>query len=167
MPTTPVPPLTLDGNSPAFDSADEAANALAQTMPAQAGKEQAGALYQSDDGKYRYSTTIPGDADNFAMRVAVPKGHKFVAILHTHPGNDALGQVFSPQDLTTANGLKVPSYVRFNKDGAVRKYVPGITKTHRTGFGGLNVADGDPISLPAQDVVISRDSLVNNHDITP
>lgn len=143
--------IGVDPKSPAFDSVDEAANALAASFPSK-GSETAGMVYKSSDGKFRFSTTIPGSDDHFALRAAVPKGASLAAIVHSHPGKDARGQVFSGDDLKTADQLKLPSYVRFLDGNSVRAYRPGVTKTESmAGVGsvfGQHVAKGDALNLP-------------------
>lgn len=153
MPQKPPPsPLILDGSSPAFASADEAANAFAATLgPKGQATERAGVLLKDTDGRYRYSTTTEGTNDSFQLRAAIPKGYSFAGIMHAHPGQDERGQVFSPDDINAANNLKVPSYIRFLDSGEVRKYVPGLTKTQQmadpTSRMPLNVARGDSLTL--------------------
>lgn len=146
-------PITIDPNSPPFISIDEVANALAATFPNK-GSETAGMIYKDADGKYRYSTTVPG-GENFNLQAAVPKGSSLAAIVHSHPGKDALGQVFSPSDLDTANQLKLPSYVRFMDANDTRVYRPGVTKTQTMKMSsadryGKTVARGDALTLPPQ-----------------
>ena len=172
----PQQPITLDPNSPAFDSIDEAANAFAASMPPTKGLENAGVLYKGPDNKYRYSTTMPGAQDHFALKAQVPKGSSFAGILHTHPGTDAMGQVFSPDVLGMSTQLKVPSYIRF-QDGGVRKFVPGTTPTSQmpnpSSRVPYTVAKGDPLTLPPPPVasnngvdpmaVVQRDSSTTQY----
>ena len=143
-------PISIDPNSPTFDDLDAAANAFAATFP-NAGSETAGMLYKDATGKYRYSTTIPGTDEHFQLTAAVPKGAILAAILHSHPGKDALGQVFSPNDLQTADQLRLPSYVRFLDANELRVYRPGVTKTERMQMPDSRfmqtVARGDPVTL--------------------
>lgn len=147
-------PLTIDPNSPHYDSLDDAATAFAATFPNK-GDETAGMLYKDVDGKYRYSTAMPGTDEHFQLTAAVPKGASLGAIVHSHPGADQLGQVFSPNDLKTADQLKLPSYVRFLQADALRVYRPGVTKTERMMMPESKftqvVARGDPVAtLKAQ-----------------
>lgn len=141
--------IGVDPKSPAYDSVDEASRALAATFPDRE-HETAGMVYKSADGKYRFSTTISGSGDHFALQAAVPAGASLAAIVHSHPGNDALGQRFSQDDIETANKLKLPSYVRFLDRNSVRAYRPGITKTQDMPMSGSKfsqrVSRGDPLS---------------------
>lgn len=161
--STKAPAIQVDPNSPVFDSADEAANAFAATFGSSKKiNEKAGVLFKSSDGKYRYSTAIEGTNDQFALRAQVPDGMAFGGIVHSHPGTDARGAVFSPDDVSAADKLKVPSYIRFSGDNGVRKYVPGQTKTSQmsdpTSRMPLTVARGDSLTLPdpSQPQVIRR-----------
>jgi hypothetical protein len=148
------PPLILDQNSPAFSSADAAAHAYSSNMGKKGDTgEKAGVILKDPEGKYRYSTTLDGTNDNFELHAAIPKGYTFAGIMHSHPGNDARGQVFSPDDIHTSTNLKVPSYISFLESGEVRKYVPGQTKTQQiadpTSRMPLNVAKGDDLDIEA------------------
>jgi len=117
-------------------------------------QESAGLLMQHPNGQYFSTTPIPSQQhDHFALRAMVQKGWKIAGIYHTHPGNDADGQLFSPDDLQVAAQLKVPSYIKFMKDGAIRKYVPGQTASENMPAPGSKfprkVATGDPVDSAA------------------
>ena len=144
-------PVGIDPDSPTYDSIDEAAHGFTDKL-GKGGKEHAGVLVQTPEGKYQYSTIIEGDRDSFQLAIKIPKGCKLAGIMHSHPGDDEISQVFSPGDVTTANQLKVPSYVLFSKDNSVRKYVPGVTQTRDMQLVGLHssqkVAQGDSLQLP-------------------
>lgn len=144
-------PLTIDPQSPAFNSLDEAAKALGATFP-NANSETAGMIYKDVDGKFKYSTTMPGTDEHFSLRAAIPKGASLGAIVHSHPGKDALGQTFSGDDIKTADQLKLPSYVRFLGTDDTRVYRPGVTKTEHMSMPGnllgQIIARGDPLVLP-------------------
>jgi hypothetical protein len=146
--------ITLDPTSPGFDTADAAAHALASSFGGDSGGlETAGVIYQCPDGKFRYSTSIGGRDDSFELAAQIPKGYTLAAIVHTHPGKDAQGQVFSPNDLKVAQSLKLPSYVRFLNDNSLRRYVAGQTPTQSMNINGARfgskVARGDPVDLSA------------------
>lgn len=143
--------VTLDGASPSYKTADGAADAVSKAFPAQKDNEQAAVIFQRPDGTYGYSTVAPQtDHDNFSLRAQIPTGHKLAGIVHSHPGADAYGQVFSPRDLEVADQLKVPSFIRFNSDSSIRRYVPGTTSTQKTQVSGnrfgLKTAYGDTIA---------------------
>lgn len=114
--------------------------------------EQAGVIMQAPDGKYYNTSPIASNHDHFGLRVQLQQGWKIAGVYHTHPGNDDLGQYFSPNDIAVAESLKVPSYVRFQKDGSVRKYVPGQTTTQTMNQAGnrfgMRVSRGDDVPLP-------------------
>lgn len=147
------PAVTLDGASPVYHTIDGAANAVSGPFAAQQQNEQAAVIIRRPDGSYAYSTVAPQtDHDKFALRALLQKGYTMAGIVHSHPGTDAMGQVFSPQDLGTADQMKVPSFVRFS-DGSIRKYVPGVTHTQPYQVSGnrfgIKSAQGDQIDMGA------------------
>jgi proteasome lid subunit RPN8/RPN11 len=128
--------------------------------------EQAGVFYGNADNQYSYSLPVTTKShDEFALRSQIPKGQHLAGIYHVHPGLDDFGQYFSPHDIDVANQLKVPSYIMFLKDGAIRKYTPGETATHLIAFPGthqqLKVAQGDALTLPNLDGVSKGQQLAN------
>jgi len=147
-----------------FDDMDTTAHATFGTLPDMDGIEHAGVIYKRPDGKFCGSTPVTQHLrDDFALQARMKKGDSLAGIYHVHPGTDDAGQVFSPHDIEVANQLKVPSYVFFQKDNSVRKYVPGATATRimqlpgsRTG---AKVADGEkvppPPSLDKQKAVVA------------
>lgn len=149
--------VTLDPDSPEFDDPASAADAVSRDFGKLKDVEQAAVVIKKPNGKYGYSTVAPQTThDSFALRAGLPKDHSIAGVVHSHPGADALGQVFSPQDLNVADKLGVPSYIRFINDNSIRQYQPGQTKTQNTPtpgdrFGmGTKSAVGDPLPLPAQ-----------------
>lgn len=146
--------ITIDPKSEKYISLDGAAKACAALFPNGAG-ETAGVVFKDPAGQFLCSTTVPGSADHFEFRVGVPRGVSLGAILHSHPGKDAYGQVFSPDDIKMANQLKLPSYVRFMDANDTRVYRPGVTATEKMPLAGNKfgaiVARGDPLTLPAPD----------------
>src|SRR5258706_4283737 len=105
--------------------------------------------FRGPNGLYYHSTVAPSHShDDFSLVTRMPPGHKLAAIIHSHPGTDSYGLVFSPKDLDTADRLKVPSFVRFS-DNQIRKYVPGRTSTQKTTFSGdrfgVKTARGDSL----------------------
>lgn len=165
----PKPPaVTLDPNSPVFTSLDAAANAVSGGYAKLPG-EQAAVIIRRPDGTYGYSTSVSQGQEGFALRALLPQGHSMAAIVHSHPGDDDRGQVFSTDDLNTAKQLNVPSYVRFNKDNSIRQYIPGKTATQKTSLYGSNVATaiGDPVVLapdaPLAGNVVARDNTTTQY----
>jgi len=145
---TPIA-VTLDPNSKAYRNADGAADAVSKDFAKQKDSEQAAIIFQGPDGRYYHSTVAPSHShDDFSLVTRMPPGHKLAAIIHSHPGTDSYGLVFSPKDLDTADRLKVPSFVRFS-DNQIRKYVPGRTSTQKTTFSGdrfgVKTARGDSL----------------------
>lgn len=143
-----APAVTLDPNSPIFQTPDGAADAVSKNF---VGNEQSAIVIKRPDGTYGYSTVTPQQQETaFALRALLAKGHSMAAIVHNHPGGDDAGQVFSPDDINTAKQFNVPSFIRFNKDSSIRRYTPGQTKTKNMPMSGqafgYNVAAGDPIA---------------------
>lgn len=143
-----APAVTLDPNSPIFKTRDGAADAVSREY-GKVPNERASVVIKRPDGTYGYSTSVDQADEAFALRALLAKGYSLAGIVHSHPGTDDRGQVFSTDDLTTANSLNVPSYIRFNKDNSIRQYVPNQTKTQKTTMSGdkfgVNTAMGDPI----------------------
>jgi proteasome lid subunit RPN8/RPN11 len=149
-----LPTAQVDPNDTGQDDLDTSAWGALQSLD-HGNTESAGLLLQHPNGQYFHTTPITSlEHDHFALRAALQKGWKIAGIYHTHPGDDADGQVFSPNDLQVAAQLKVPSYIRFLKDGAVRKYVPGQTQSQNLPSPSnprfsRKVATGDPVDVDA------------------
>lgn len=145
-----VPLAALDPTSGTYDDLDSAAQAFyAGIGPHDIKSEEAGLLYSDADGKYHYSIPTAQQDDSFRLRAQQSAAQKLAGIFHTHPGADRDGQVFSPNDVAAANQLKVPSYIYFENAHDLRKFVPGVSKTHPmtiAGRIGERVADGDPVA---------------------
>jgi hypothetical protein len=143
------PQAPLDPTSPMFGSLDEAANAaFGRLTPGTV--EQAGVLYKTPDGQFAYSIPTSQKQEGFSLRAINSPTQSMAGIFHTHPGNDSLGQVFSPSDIEIAQQLTMPSYVQFQKDGSIRAFVPGRTRTSDMNVSGTHqkIAKGDPLVLP-------------------
>jgi hypothetical protein len=153
-------PVATVGQSTVGDSSiDDCIHAVMGKLTRDVG-EQSGVIMQGPDGKYYNTDPISTNHDHFGMRVQIPHGWKIAGVYHTHPGDDDLGQYFSTNDLAVSESLKVPSYIRFQKDGSVRRYTPGQTKTqtmaHAGDRFGMRVAKGDDV--PAQQVAANTPS---------
>lgn len=123
-----------------YDSPEAAAHAA--TKNGKADVEQAGFIVSRADGKFAFSTPVTQrDHDNFAFRARIQPEHKLAGIYHNHPGNDPDADMFSPRDVSVANQLKIPSFIRVNSSGAVRRYTPGKSATF-TAPGGGSREDG-------------------------
>lgn len=151
------PTVVLDPTSPWMSDIDTAVTEAIKRSGKIAENEQSGVIFKNADGQYAYSIPLTSARqDDFALRAQVQKGHTLAAIWHSHPGEDDLSRYFSPQDLAMADKLKLPSYIRFNQDGAVRRYMPGksaVTRINKgTGqFDSVKVSRGDPVTaLPLQ-----------------
>lgn len=153
------PVAAVSPDTQGVDSLDTAANGVLGKLTDDT-QEHAGVIMQGPDGKYYNTDPIASQHDHFGMRVQLQHGWKIAGIYHTHPGDDDLGQYFSPNDLAVSESLKIPSYIRFQKDGSVRRYTPGQTKTqnmaHTGDKFGMRVAKGD--DLPAPQVATNNTS---------
>jgi proteasome lid subunit RPN8/RPN11 len=145
------PVAKVSPDTQGVDNLDTCANGVLGSLEKYNG-EAAGVIMQGPDGKYYNTDPIDTPHDHFGMRVQLQKGWKIAGIYHTHPGQDELGQYFSTNDLAVSESLKVPSYIRFQKDGSVRRYTPGQTKTQNMAHAGdrfgMRVARGDDLSPP-------------------
>lgn len=158
----PFPIVTPHEQSPLFDSLDQAAHEVCSTLDRKSKVEQSAALFKRADGKYMYSAPVTNeDHDNFGMRVQLPKGVTLAGVVHSHLGQDDLGQYFSPNDINIANQLKIPSYIRFMRDDSVRRYTPGQTSTAYLRGYGTHVAKGDELELPSAPVPDTAAALDN------
>jgi hypothetical protein len=156
-----IPLAAQDPTSQIYDNLDSSAYGFKGALDPANKSEQAGVMYVDADGKYRMSIpTTQRRTEGFALRMQPPEGSKAAGIFHTHPGNDADSQMFSPNDLAVADKLKIPSYVMFTKTGEIRRYTPGVTKTHRVYIPGSQdqdyAADGDKVVDPATMVAALR-----------
>jgi len=123
-----VPVAMLDKSRQCYSTPDEAALDVMSTLPPKA-REVAFAIYrnQGPEGVAQFcaSIGIPGTESNFSMRLDPKAGKNALAALaHTHPASEA-ENTFSADDVLTANNLNVPSYIRGNGNGQVRRYTPG------------------------------------------
>lgn len=124
-----IPVAMLDGSCVWVDTKDAAALAGLAKLP-YGEKEFAGAIYQNADGKFCYSTAVPGTRDDFVFATD-PKAGKFAGMFHTHHGDQETE--FSPGDVRTAETLNRTSYIRANESGEVRRFEPGADKPIQTG----------------------------------
>ena len=148
-----VSPLS---NVAPLDNLDRAAHEVSKDFGKQPDIEQSAALFRTPEGKYVYSAAVTNsDHDNFGMRVQLPQGVTLAGVVHSHPGKDQLAGVFSPNDLSIANQLKVPSYIRFLKDNTLRRYTPGQTSTTYMPGIGAHISRGDGVTVPQPDPTLA------------
>jgi hypothetical protein len=122
--------VLLQGKASAgeLETALSAAITDMRSMPDQT-KEYATALIQTDE-RIIYAPIVAGDNDSFKLSVSLHKGDKIVALLHTHPGTNSSTRMFSPQDISMAQQLKVPSYIYLITDGTTMRYAPGSSNAY-------------------------------------
>lgn len=143
-----VPLASLDPTSGTYDDLDSAAQAFYGAIGAHDPKlEESGVIFSDTDGKFHYSIPSAQHDDAFKMRVPQSATQKLAALFHSHPaGEGQESLLFSPDDVQVANQLKVPSYIYFERDGTMKKYIPGVTKTTMHSVGsqlGARVSKGD------------------------
>lgn len=146
--------LELDPESQWVPDLDTAVSQALARLKLQQNAEQAGAIFQNTAGLYGYSLPITmRDRDNFAFDVKSGGDQKLAAFWHTHPadmrGDDS--GFFSPNDLSVANQLNIPSYIKFLADGSLRRYTPKKTHTLTRRVAGsmtpIRVSRGDEVIL--------------------
>jgi hypothetical protein len=137
-----IPLAVLDPTCQWTDSKDQAAvTALGNAAQASTSRETGGAIFQNAQGEYCYSIPVGANsANHFQLRAQSTPAQKVVGIYHTHPDVGSEGGSFSPDDVNVANQLKLPSYIRALKDGTVKRYEPGVTKTQSVGTFGSKSA---------------------------
>ncbi len=110
--------------------------------------ELGGLVFKDPQGYYTYSDPYgSGKEGQFRIRVKVPEGSKPAAIYHTHPGDHADFDAFSPADVEAAKDLKLLSYIKILKTGDIRKFEPG--KSRLISGAGSRIRDmsrGEPIN---------------------
>ncbi len=156
-----IPVASLDTSRACYPSADDAVLSLMDGLPPLM-KETAFAIYheQGPDGaaKFCASIGVPGTNDNFSFRT--DKGHQLAAIAHTHPA-DHKDSTFSPNDVQTAQQLNIPSYIRANSTGMVRRFTPGVDSVDDSPLAGSRSRkQGTAAGMP----VTRRDQLTAAYD---
>lgn len=123
------PLAALDPTCQWTDSKDQAAvTALNKGGNTKDIREIAGAIYQNAQGQYCYSIPVQGKEEHFQFRAQTSPDQTMVGIYHTHPGRGDDAQIFSPDDVATANQLKMQSYIKALQSGVIKRYDPGISK---------------------------------------
>lgn len=158
-----LPLAALDPTCKWTTSADESAVEALNRAPGGI-TETGGALFENERGEFCYSIPVGGGkTTQFAFKVKPESGMKMVGLYHTHPkeGMEADSLNFSPDDVDMANKLKMTSYIKTLRDGAVKRYTPGDTLTSimprgvgkasgRTFSRGDQVVPPDPTLVAAQ-----------------
>lgn len=140
-------------SSMAYPSSQDAAIAALNFVRHQAAnREWMGAILREMGSKgadYRYTLPQAGNADNFDVKLSVPATDTLAALYHTHPPLDARPSDvdFSPNDVATANALKVPSYIWVGYDGKARVYIPGKSPLYSDREMGGSISPGEPVGL--------------------
>lgn len=94
--------------------------------------ETGGAIYQNEKGEFCYSVPVGNkSAANIEFKVPAQEGLQLAAIYHTHPAKNDEATNFSPHDVNVAEKLKLASYIKILRDGAIKKYEPGVTRAEK------------------------------------
>lgn len=129
-----IPLAVLDPTCQWTDSKDQAAVAALGGAAQASSRETGGAIFQNAQGQYCYSIPVGGaNSEHFQLRAQSTPEQKLAGIYHTHPANGFEDKSFSPDDVNMADQLKLTSYIKALKDGTVKRYDPGVTKTQSSG----------------------------------
>jgi RHS repeat-associated protein len=111
-----------DGPPAPFSTIEEAARAGLKAAVALGTKfEFAGAVIEVPGGFYATTPVTINDPNNFAF--SLEPGVKPVAIFHTHPAN-GFGAIFSANDVSMAQLLRVSSFIGVISDNSIRVFDP-------------------------------------------
>ena len=108
-------PIAQVTDSPAFDSAQDAAIAALALIGRPVGRFERGGAIVCHNGKYFYTTPVAGDEDALGFVIRKLKSDELVAIYHTHPVVDRsklwIIDAFSKGDMRAALQLHTVSYL--------------------------------------------------------
>jgi Domain of unknown function (DUF4329) len=92
--------------------------------------EYAGVIIREASGAYRYTTPVTGTEDHFTLKVFLYGGERLAGLYHIHPlcAGKKSDEMFSPNDIQTADRLNVSSFIWVGVDDSVREYIPGRSK---------------------------------------
>lgn len=112
-----------------FSSIDAAAlAALADARGCSQNRRECGGVIYEDGGAYFYTAPVTsGRPNGVDLGPLWLLGLNIVADFHTHPcvGVKQLNEVFSPGDVLSNSGLKVPGYMLSLCSGVVRRWAIG------------------------------------------
>lgn len=111
-----------------YPTADAAAAAALRGVTVKNFESGGGVLYNKEQNVYAATQPVgQADGEHFAASVSVPKGWQLHSTYHTHPSGPRSTQ-FSDDDISTAQQLKVPSYVLALDDNKIRVFDPASSK---------------------------------------
>lgn len=116
-----------------YKTVDEAIiAAMEQAIPLSKDYEYGGVIYKYKGAFY---FTAPGTSKSnrhVNITARFPKGSKLLALYHTHPPGDE-SDLFSGNDVTTSQKLKLPYYMGSYADGSIKVFTPGKSETKKRG----------------------------------
>jgi hypothetical protein len=124
-----------------YETLNDAAKAAeAVAMPLSKVYEYGGVLVERN-GKFFFTDPVTsGRVGEIKVRALIPAGSHLAALYHTHPGNGC-GRLFSREDVETATGMRLPSYIGAVADGSVRLFAPGMPKTPSVCHGAFSAGE--------------------------
>lgn len=146
------PTVTLDPSCAWDPDINVVAEQALSRIP-RAQREHGGVLYKNAQGEYCYSTYAQGgDGFGASYKIAKPPESSVAGIYHSHPDvKRGEGGVFSPTDVLQAAKRQVPSFIRVDKTGETKRFMPGVDPTHEVtldGGGAATVANGVDMKKP-------------------
>lgn len=126
----------------AYATLDEAAVAAEAAAMILTKHYEFGGVIFTADGKFYFTPAMTSKGTHSINVQARFAGH-LVAIYHTHPGPEESNRAFSEDDVRTAIGMKVPSFIGVMFDGSVHKFTPGVSKTQESRRMGGSISYGN------------------------
>jgi hypothetical protein len=122
-------PSRLADQYQTYPTADAAATAALRGISDQKSEYGGGVLYNKAQNVYAATEpTGQGGNAHFEASVGVPQGWQLHSTYHTHPAGEPRSTQFSPNDVSTAQQLKAPSYVLARADDKIRMFDPASSK---------------------------------------
>jgi len=130
----PVPSRLADSYQ-TYPTAREASAAALRGIDTKKFERGGGVLYNKEQNIYAATEPVgQNDGSHFAAAVSIPKGWELDSTYHSHPSGKRSTQ-FSEDDISTAQQLKVPSYVLAYDDNKIRMFDPASSKVSKDNFG--------------------------------
>jgi len=130
----PVPSRLADSYQ-TYPTAREASAAALRGIDTKKFERGGGVLYNKEQNIYAATEPVgQNDGSHFAAAVSIPKGWSLDSTYHSHPSGKRSTQ-FSEDDISTAQQLKVPSYVLAYDDNKIRMFDPASSKVSKDDFG--------------------------------
>lgn len=115
-----------------FDTREQAQIAALRSIRERKVETGGAILFNPASGQYAYTATVgQEDAAHFWAAVRVPAGWQLDSLYHTHPQGPQ-SSLFSEDDISTAQRLKVPSYVLSRYDNRIRRFDPASSRVSKS-----------------------------------